>query len=250
MHLFILTGATRGLGHRLALALLSPKHQLLTIARGNQGALAEAAAKAGAPIAQWREDLSQPEQAAARLEAWLAGFSPGDYSAATLINNAGLLGDIGSLAQASCASISAVLRVNLEAPMLLTSAFLRATEAWSAQRKILNISSGAGRHPIAGWTAYCASKAGLDHFSRTAALEEAGKPNGAKIVSLAPGVIDTAMQAQLRGASAEHFPEQARFIQLYERGELLCPQTAAEHVLAYLARTDFGAEPIADIRHP
>ena len=107
--------------------------------------------------------------------------------------------------------------------MLLTGAFLRATAAWKAQRKVLNISSGLGRRPMASQAAYCAAKAGMDHFTRCVALEEAAAPNGAKICSLAPGVIDTDMQVQLRGADASRFPDIGTFIGLKDKGVLASP---------------------------
>ena len=73
-------------------------------------------------------------------------------------------------------------------------------------------------------------------------------PNGARIVSLAPGVIDTDMQVQLRGADAAAFPDRGSFEQLKRGGQLTSADDAARRVLAYLARADFGAEPVADVR--
>jgi len=132
--------------------------------------------------------------------------------------------------------------------MNLTAAFLRATAGWATDRRVLNISSGAGRNAFAGWSTYCAAKAGLDHFSRATALDEARRPNGAKIVSLAPGVIDTAMQAQLRATDAAGFPDKQRFLDLHAKSQLATPEAAADRVLAYLARADFGHNPVADVR--
>ena len=91
-------------------------------------------------------------------------------------------------------------------------------------------------------------KAGLDHFSRALALDEAQRENGAAVVSLAPGVIDTEMQVQLRGADAAGFPERGFFVDLKEKGQLTSPEAAAARVLAYLNRGDFGASPVADVR--
>lgn len=145
-------------------------------------------------------------------------------------------------------TLAAVLRVGLEAPLLLTAAFLRATRGWAAQRRVLNISSGAGRRPIAGWTAYCAAKAGLDHATRTIALDEAQRPNPARLCSLAPGVIDTDMQTELRAAAASGFPDQQRFVELKQTGQLATPEAAATRVLAYLNRDDFGADAVAEAR--
>jgi NAD(P)-dependent dehydrogenase (short-subunit alcohol dehydrogenase family) len=91
-------------------------------------------------------------------------------------------------------------------------------------------------------------KAGLDHFTRAVALDEAQRPHGAKLVSLAPGVIDTDMQAQLRSAPPEGFPDQPVFQNLKAGGQLSSPEDAAKRVLAWLERPDFGANPVADVR--
>ncbi|MEO7643149.1 MAG: SDR family NAD(P)-dependent oxidoreductase, partial [Ramlibacter sp.] len=96
--------------------------------------------------------------------------------------------------------------------------------------------------------AYCAAKAGMDHFTRCVVLEEEGRTNGARLCSLAPGVIDTDLQVQLRGADAGQFPDIGNFIGLKEKGALASPQDAAAMVLAFLARPDFGGNPVADVR--
>ena len=104
------------------------------------------------------------------------------------------------------------------------------------------------KRAMASQALYCAAKAGMDHFTRCVALEEAGRPNGAKLCSLAPGVIDTDMQVQLRGADAGQFPDVGNFIGLKEKGLLTSTAEAAARVLAILARPDFGANPVADVR--
>jgi NAD(P)-dependent dehydrogenase (short-subunit alcohol dehydrogenase family) len=140
------------------------------------------------------------------------------------------------------------LRVGLEAPMQLCAAFLGATENWHMPRKVVNISSGLGRRAMASQAGYCAAKAGMDHFTRCLALDEALKPNGAKVTSLAPGVIDTDMQIQLRGAAPENFPDQNGFQQLKTTGMLTSPADAAKRILDYLNRPDFGSNPVSDVR--
>ena len=101
---------------------------------------------------------------------------------------------------------------------------------------------------MAGSASYCAAKAGLDHLARAVALEEAALPNGARIVSLAPGVIDTDMQAQLRDSDPALFPERERFIGLKTGGQLDSPDQAAAKLIRYLDRSDFGSNPVADVR--
>jgi len=246
-HLTVITGASRGMGLAMAEQLLDAGHALLCISRKSSESLA-ARARLPGQLEQWNHDLARAETAAAKLETWLGARGEAGLSSATLINNAGVLPRIAPLPDIGAGDLADALRVDLEAPMLLTGAFLRATAGWRCTRKVLNISSGLGRRAMASQAAYCAAKAGMDHFSRCVALEEAGKANGARICSLAPGVIDTDMQVQLRGADASRFPDIGNFIGMKEKGMLSSPPEAAARVLAFLARPDFGANPVADVR--
>ncbi len=238
----ILTGASRGLGLAMAQQLRARGVQLLTLARRPNPALD------GPGVEQWAVDLAQPAEAAVRLAAWVAALPRERIASLTLINNAAGLSTPAPLDVGDAAEMSAALRVGLEAPLLLSAAFLRASDDLTVPRKLLNISSGLGRQAMAGSAVYCATKAGLDHLSRAIALEQALLPNGAKVVSLAPGVIDTDMQVQLRGADPALFAERARFVGLKEGGLLDSADAAAIKVLAWLDRADFGAEVIGDVR--
>jgi benzil reductase ((S)-benzoin forming) len=190
--------------------------------------------------------------AAERVAAWLQTRDGEAFDSATLVNNAAMLTAIAPLEASDTTEQSRALRVGLEAPLLLTAVFLRATRDWRARRegrcKVLNISSGLGRQAMASQANYCAVKAGLDHFSRSVALDQAHATHPARIVSLAPGVIDTDMQLHLRGSAAQAFPDRARFVQMQAAGHLDAPAAAAAKVLAYLRRGDFGAKPVADVR--
>lgn len=247
-HLTILTGASRGMGAAMAEQLIDQGHALVCIARKTNPALQARSAAKGTRLAQWEHDLAAPAAVAERLRAFLAQTEQATLASLTLINNAGVVSRLGPVQDADAADLINALRVGLEAPALLCAAFLRATDAWSVPRRILNISSGLGRRAMAGGASYCAAKAGLDHFSRSVALDEARKPQGARICSLAPGVIDTDMQTQLRGGDAERFPDAQNFVALKEGGKLWSPQEAAVKVLAYLERADFGSNPVADVR--
>ena len=246
--LTVLTGASKGMGLAIARQLLTPGDTLLCISRTSSDALAVDAEKAGTTLVQWTHDLADAASSSLQLEQWLAGQSKHAWASVTLINNAGMIPPIAPLGAIKAAEIARALRVGLEAPMQLSSAFLRATENWRTPRKVLNISSGLGRRAMASQAGYCAAKAGMDHFSRCVALEEALKPNGASVCSLAPGVIDTGMQEQLRSADSNAFPDQASFLNLKTSGSLSSPEDAAKRILAFLARTDFGSNPVADIR--
>jgi benzil reductase ((S)-benzoin forming) len=248
LHLTILTGASRGMGLAIAQQLLQPGNQLLCISRHMQPALQDAAQVTGTLLEQWSADLSDGAAAAARLSAWLQAFPGIHFASATLINNAGVIPALVPLRDSEPADLAHALRVGLEAPMQLCAAFLGATRHWNVPRKMLNVSSGLGRRAMASQAAYCAAKAGMDHFTRCLALDEALIPNGAKVCSLAPGVIDTDMQFQLRSAEVAHFPDRGSFEGLKTQGQLTSPDAAARRVLDYLARPDFGEQPVADVR--
>ncbi|AVS81097.1 short-chain dehydrogenase [Paracidovorax avenae] len=248
MPLVVLTGASRGMGLAMARQLLQGGHALVTLSRGTSSELEDVARHAGMPLAQWPQDLADGAQAAARLRAWLESQPASRYASATLINNAGVVPRIAPLANSDPADLASALRIGLEAPMQLTAAFLAATRGWGVPRKVLNISSGLGRRPMASQSAYCAAKAGMDHFTRCLALDEARQSGGARVCSLAPGVIDTDMQVHLRGADPGAFPDVQNFAQLKATGMLTSPDEAAARVLAWLARPDFGDAPVADVR--
>lgn len=247
-HLTILTGASRGMGLAMAQQLLAAGHDLLCISRKTNDALAAQASHAGRQLEQWPQDLARAETAAARLETWIRAQDPVGLASVTLINNAGLIPRIAPVDDITATQLAESLRVDLEAPMLLTAAFLRATAGSQAARKVLNISSGLGRRAMASQAAYCTAKAGMDHFTRCVALEQERLPNGARLCSLAPGVIDTDMQVQLRSAEPARFPDMGNFVGMKEKGMLTSPEEAARRVLAFLARADFGSNPVADVR--
>lgn len=252
-HLFILTGASRGMGLAMARQLLSPKHRLLCLSRQRNEALQSEADTQSFGLEQWSQDLADAGTAAARLQQWLQQLESSTVASATLINNAGVIPAIGPVDRCPPDQLTLALRVGLEAPMQLTAAFLRVTgqwvdAGWRGPRKVLNISSGLGRHAMAAQAPYCAAKAGLDHFTRCSALDEAQRPHGARLVSLAPGVIDTDMQVQLRAGDPALFPDRQRFLDLQSQGVLTSPEAAAARVLAWLDRADFGHTPVADVR--
>lgn len=163
---------------------------------------------------------------------------------ALLINNAGRVTPIAPVGEQPTTELATAIALNVTAPLLLTNAFVSATQS-CPDRRILHISSGAARNPYAGWSAYCAAKAALDHHARSLLME--GHP-GLRIESLAPGVIDTDMQADIRQTPTAQFPERQRFIDLKNNGGLLSPDAAAHAICAALLSDAFGHQPVSDIR--
>ncbi len=242
MHLAIVTGASRGLGQALAESLLNDGARVIGMARGAM------ALSAHQNFTACPTDMANVVEAVALLEISLAKIEKQALTAVTLINNAGVVEPIALADNLPADAVASAVSINLAAPIALTSAFLRLTAQWRCQRRVLNISSGAASTAYQGWSVYGATKAGLDHFTRCVALEQQHADNPARIVSLAPGVIDTEMQTQIRATAEANFPNKQRFVDLKSKGELQTPEAAARRILSYLEHPDFGSEAVVDIR--
>lgn len=237
MRHYVITGASRGLG--LELAREASDSQITCIARHETPALREL----GKTAAEYRFvalDLAHGGQVAAMAAQLFSSLAQENLSGIYLINNAAIVSPLAPSGEYCSRQAELAVQINLLAPMELTGAFIRYLGHAPCDKRILNISSGAGRKPTAGWSVYGASKAGLDHFTRCVGLEQRDISNGVRIASIAPGVVDTDMQAELRGASPQLFPRQAEFVDLYDRGGLVSPRQAASALLAWLHSDRFG----------
>jgi len=243
----VLTGASRGIGAALARALAKPGVQLVTLARRTDPELQAHAEARGAKLTQIDVDLSDLAAASA-AGARVAAALPRDAARYLLINNAGTVQPVARGDQLEdAAAITTAFNLNVSAVMLLTARFLTATQGLKADRRILNISSGAGRNPNPGWGVYCATKAALDMYTRVLKQEQGA--DGARVVSLAPGVVDTDMQVAIRGSDPAAFPALSRFQDMHASGKLSAPANVAARIAAYLDRDDFGQTEIDDIRN-
>lgn len=236
MNLYVVTGATRGLGEALAQQIAAQAdNRLVTVGR---------AASDAVNIQVDLADAAAVERACDELDRRIAGKP---FDRAVLINNAGVIAPVGPLEKVDAAELQRNLAVNFTAPILLMRRFLDATRAVGL-RRIVNISSGAARRPIFGWSAYCAAKAGLDMASRVVALEAATRGLAVEVASLAPGVIDTSMQATVRGASAEDFADVERFRAMKADGILRPAADVAADILRLEAAGKLAGDPVQDLR--
>lgn len=234
----ILTGHSRGLGAAIAATLLERGIPVLALSRSgnpelmNHPLLTEVAVDLGDAVAlgHW---LETPD-----LEAFVGETVP------LLINNAGTVAPIGPLGTQDPLQLVQAVTLNVTAPLLLANALIAALPPEHPVR-ILHVSSGAARNPYPGWAVYCATKAALDHHARAV---QADAQAGLRIASVAPGVVDTDMQAAIRGTDRSLFPMLDRFTALKESGALTAPQAAAARLVDYLLDDGFGADPTPDIR--
>ena len=145
------------------------------------------------------------------------------------INNAGVLAPIAPLREVSDAEADAHWRINVNGVLYGTRAFVRQLRARGAAGVLINISSGAARNAYAGWSIYCAGKAAVDRM--TECVQEEERATGLRAYSVAPGVIDTDMQAEVRASRPDAFPQLPRFLELKRRGAFNTPEIVAEHLL-------------------
>lgn len=237
----ILTGHSQGLGRAMANTLLAKGIAVLGISRTSEPALIKTY-----PSLLTEEQIDLADSSA--LEAWLSRGRLSDFlqneAAPVLINNAGTLLPIGKAGSLPNSEITKAVALNVSAALMLANQFLVDTGR-APDRRIVHISSGAARSPYAGWNVYCATKAALDHHARCLAIEN---HSGLRISSIAPGIIDTGMQAQVRASSLEQFPMREKFDELKATGSLVAPEVAAEKLLVHLFSESFGSEPCIDSR--
>ncbi len=223
----IVTGASRGLGRATALELARMGAAVTLNARTEQAlkqVKAEIEAVGGQAIIL-AGDVSQPDVAERLIAAAVLAFGRID----AVINNAAVIDPLSRIADSDPFAWQRNLQINVVGPYLITQAALPHLRRAPLGR-VINVSSGAAVRPVAGWSAYCASKAALNMFTGVLAGEEP------EIVALAvrPGVVDTAMQEALRtlGREAMKPEEYRRFITYYQKGQLLPPEAPARSLAA------------------
>ena len=235
--LAIVTGTSRGLGRALAAALLARDHDVVGIARGPRPAQLALAGYTHVTL-----DLTELEALEPALEA-ATGRELATRTRVVLVHNAGTVEPVGPLTALGARELERSFALNVLAPILLSGFVLRRSTAHDV--RIAEISSGAAHAPYAGWAAYCAGKAALAMVGRVVAAEAEAFDEHARrriaVVSYAPHVVDTAMQAVLRSTSAARFPARERFVGLHERGELVAPERPAAELADVLARDELPA---------
>lgn len=206
----VVTGASRGIGRAIALALARAGAAVAGCARGS---------RAGSFL----DDLSVDDRRRCRHEvcdvrvpsevARFAAQVEGQLGApAIVVNNAGTVVRATAL-DLTVAAWNDVLATNLTGTFLVTQAFLAAMKA-RRQGRIINVASISGRLGTAMLSAYCAAKHGVVGLTR--ALAEELRPEGIVVNAICPGSVDTEMLAQgMPGAAAAMTAEDVARVALF-----------------------------------
>lgn len=232
-----ISGASSGIGAALAASVPWPGARVVDISRRGAAGLEHLEADLADP-ASW------PRVAAAFREA-LAGFTGG---VAAFVHAAGTIEPVGFAAEVDPADYARSVLVNCAAPQVLGQAFVAAAAPAGGRRHLVLLTSGAARPSSVypGWSAYGAGKAAVDQWVRNVGAEQ-GRRGGVQVVAVAPGTVDTPMQAAIRRASPEAFPQRQKFVDLHRHGRLTPAAEAAGRIWGLLdAGLDNGA--VVDLR--
>jgi benzil reductase ((S)-benzoin forming) len=233
-----ITGASSGIGAALAETVPFGNARVIDVSRSG-----------GAPggAEHLPADLSDPAAWAAveaHLHAQLGGFQG---KRAVFLHCAGTLEPIGFAGEVDSAAYRRNVMLNAAAPQALGHAFLAASATLRCPRYLLLISSGAAQTPYEGWSSYCAGKAAVDQWVRVVGAEQQRRPHGCHVLSVAPGVVATRMQAHIRQMDEADFPAVAKFHELHDTGALKDPKDAARGIWALLDR-DLPSGAVVDLR--
>jgi benzil reductase ((S)-benzoin forming) len=231
MDYYIVTGVSRGIGAAIARSLLMQGNTIFCASRTINEDLVDTASSLHIPLFYHETDLSEPGAPEKFLHEVFTRVDPVKARRIALINNAGMLEPMIPIDLAHSDIMGKHIRLNLLAPSILSSLFISDTRALPIPKVILNISSGASSYPYAGWAMYCASKAGLDMFTKAVGLEQSAVENPAKIFAIAPGIVDTAMQTLIRQTDKANFSEKEMFVKIHEAGRLISPENVASVIV-------------------
>lgn len=228
----IVTGGSTGIGAEIARLADAEGHNVAVVSR-----------RPGPVGTHVAADLAQPSGWSV-FEALVADAAHRSERL-EVFHCAGTLTPIGFAGETDPQDYRKNVLLNSAAPQIVGEAVIRAVISHPVSTSLVMITSGAARRPYPGWSAYCAGKAAMDHWVRTVGEEQALR-DGVKVVAIAPGVVDTPMQAEIRETDETDFPNVERFRSLHEDGELLDPAAVALRIRAVIDQLASGA--VVDLR--
>lgn len=243
MKYFIITGTSRGIGESIAEQLISPNHYLYCISRERNTKLVSKSNN----IEYYEFDLHKIDQIESLVERIINSIDLSNAEGIYLINNASMIAPVAFIDTIKVIDITRNINVNLLAPIILTSLFIKHTSSHLINKRILNISSASVKNHHPGMSLYSAAKAGLDVFSQCVGLEQNHSNAPIGIVSIWPGMIDTNLQREARNQDQSTFPSAGLFGMVKDAGMLTTPVETAQQIIEFLFKIDFEHGAVVDI---
>jgi benzil reductase ((S)-benzoin forming) len=186
---FIITGSSRGIGKALSEKLLSPDHHLFCISRGLNNELLSLAESKKVPMDYFEFDLKNVHKIDDLMNQIIQKIDESIIESVFLVNNAAVIKPLEEISQSKPNEIIDHMNINLIAPMLLTSSFIKHTKLFKVDKRVMNISSGLSFNLKPMLSCYSTSKAGLETFIKSVGIEQVN----VKIMGVRPGATDTQM---------------------------------------------------------
>lgn len=219
----VVTGVSKGLGESIAANLLARGFQVIGLGRSAAARLESDSFRLVVA------DLADVVVLGTIVDALFDELAARRVSSIAVINNAAIAGPAGTIGQLEVGEVVASLAVNLAAPMIVANSFVRAFRLVAADRRLINVSSGAAAQPIPGGGTYNVAKAGLEMLTSAIAAEQPA--SGLVAVTIRPGIIDTPMQAFMRSQSAERLPALGMFQAFHANRQLVPPDVTAAKIV-------------------
>jgi len=234
--LVFVSGGSSGIGRAMIEAVPFPDAAVVNFAR-RPAPRSEHVAVDLADPAQW-------PRVAAAFQKRLGAFGG---ERAVFVHAAGTLTPIGFAGECDPGAYAHNVLLNSAAPQVLGDAFLRALRATRLAGDLVFIGSGASQSVYEGWSGYCAGKAAVDHWTRVAGAVQARRGARCRVLCIAPGVVATAMQEEIRATASADFPAVAHFQALAREGALRDPADVARELWALL-ESDLPNGSVLDLR--
>lgn len=227
MKLAIVTGVSRGLGNSTAKLLMEKGFHVLGVSR-SEYFLKRDAAKHDVEFTHISCDLgklTEVNQLCDQISHLLTKMKP---KQCFLVNNAAVLEPIDQARNIASEDFAYHIQVNTVAPMILMNHCLREANEQNISFTGVTITSGAAKRPVFGWSAYCSTKASINMYTKTVALEQEQLQTGNHVIAFSPGVMDTEMQQKIRSSKEEQFQDVESFRKYKKENKLRDPEIVAE----------------------
>ncbi|WP_085992823.1 (S)-benzoin forming benzil reductase [Oceanobacillus senegalensis] len=246
----IVTGESKGLGEGIATLFLESGVSVIGISRSENHQLPVIAEKNNQLYKHFRCDLSDPNEVQNtfnNMKDFIA--SEKELTNVFLVNNAAAVKPINQAMNIKSEDLVRHVQINMVAPMLLTNLFLNEANAMDVPAIAVMVTSGAAERPIYGWSAYCSTKASMNMYTKTVALEQEELETGNKVIAFNPGVMDTEMQETIRSSTKEQFSDVERYQDLKENSQLNPPKTVASVLIDILNDEDVGNGKVYNVKN-
>lgn len=226
----IVTGVSQGLGEAVAKLFIESGIHVIGISRNNNKKLTTLAEQNNVLFRHLSCDLGNLEILEQTIDQMNAFLFQEEPTTIYLVNNAAVLEPIAQATEINNLELQNHVQVNAIAPMVLMNSLIRKALEEDVRFIGVNVTSGAAEKPYYGWSAYCSTKAGINMYTRTVAVEQDQLGTGNKVIAFSPGIMDTQMQEKIRASSAADFVEVDTF-RNYKQRNLLKDTDAVGGVL-------------------